>query len=327
MAKAKKLPSGNWRIQVYTHRDEKGRIHRKSFTASTKAEAEMLAAQFKNGKHTDTADITVYNAVQGYIDAKEPVLSPSTVRGYRGMMPYYTGFNMKIKKLTTKDMQVFISDLSLTLSPKTVRNIYALLLCAVQFYNPDATFKVTMPQKKVNRKESPSDEDIKRLYDAASDQMKLCILLGMRGIRRGEICALKYEDIKNGVAHIHSDKVKNADGKWIIKEIPKNSTSDRFIPVPIGSGTGFIISWTPDSITKRFIELRNSLGLSIRFHDLRVYFASTAAVLQVPDIYTSDLGGWKRGGGTMKKVYQNNIKSMSDYYSKKIETHLQDVIS
>lgn len=328
MAKAKKLPSGSWRVQVYSHKDNGKRIY-KSFTAGTKAEAEMLAAEYKAGKkRIEDNDVTVKEAIDGYIKIKEPVLSPSTVRGYTGMKHHYKPINNKrIKILTSKDMQQFVSDLSKKVSPKTVRNVYALLTCSIALYAPDMSFKVTLPAKQIKRPVSPSDEDVKALYGAASDKMKVCILLGMRGVRRGEISALKYEDIQDGIAHIHADMVKNADGEWIYKEIPKTSESDRFIPVPIGNGTGFVVSWTPDSITKRFIELRDSLGLNIRFHDLRHYFASTAAILNIPDIYTADLGGWTRDGSVMKSVYQNNIKSMSDYYADKIEKHLQSITS
>lgn len=326
--KAKKLPSGSWRALVYSH-NENGKRKYKSFTAKTKAEAEMLAAEYKAGKNrlVDN-DVTVKEAIDGYIKIKEPVLSPSTVRGYTGMKHHYKPLdNKKIKTLTSKDIQEFISDLSLKVSPKTVRNVYALLTCSIALYAPDLSFRVTLPAKQVKRPISPSDDDIRALYKAASDKMKICILLGMRGIRRGEISALKYEDIKDGIAHIHADMVKNTDGEWIYKEIPKTSESDRFIPVPIGKGSGFVVEWTPDSITKRFIELRDSLGLNIRFHDLRHYFASTAAILNIPDIYTADLGGWTRDGSVMKSVYQNNIKSMSDYYADKIEKHLQSVTS
>ena len=326
--RAKKLPSGSWRVQVFSHKENGKRIY-KSFTAKSKAEAEMMAAEYKAGKRRlANNDITVNEAVKGYIQIKEPVLSPSTVRGYEQMAGYYKPIGRKrIKTLTSKDMQEFISGLSLKVSPKTVRNIYALLKCSVALYAPDMVFKVTLPVKQKERPVSPSDDAVRALYEAASDKMKVCILLGMRGVRRGEICALKYEDIDNGVAHIHADMVKNSKGKWVYKEIPKTSGSDRFIPVPIGQGSGFVVDWTPDSITKRFIELRDSLGFTIRFHDLRHYFASTAAVLGVPDIYTADLGGWQRDGMTMKSVYQNNIKSMSDYYADKIEAHLKSVTS
>lgn len=329
MAKAKKLPSGSWRVQVFSGM-ENGKRRYMSFTAKSKAEAEMLAAEYKAGKRqVEQYNVKVKEAIDGYIKIKEPVLSPSTVRGYIGMLHYYEPIEKKlVRNLTSKDMQQFVSNLALNVSPKTVRNIYALLTSSVALYAPDISFKVTLPAKQKRQPVSPSDDAVATLYHAASDEMKKCIALGMRGMRRGEISALKYEDIKDGIAHIHADMVKGPDRKWIYKEIPKTSESDRFIRVPdFGSGEGYIVSWKPDTITKRFIELKKSTDIDIRFHDLRHYFASTAVILDIPDIYTADMGGWNRNGSVMKSVYQNNIQSMSDYYSNKIEKHLQGIIS
>jgi integrase len=129
--------------------------------------------------------------------------------------------------------------------------------------------------------------------------------------------------------------VMNKNNQWIIKDVPKTEDSDRIVKVPgyllelIGEGTGRIVPVYPNTICKRFIKLRDKLGLSIKFHDLRHYFASTAAVLNIPDIYTADMGGWSRAGNApvMKSVYQNNIKSMSDYYADKMADHMQKVFT
>lgn len=327
--KAKKLPSGSWRVRVYSHTDARGIKHYESFTAASKAQAEMMAAEFAaNKKRKQRHDLTVPEAVSGYIDAKAGVLSPSTVRGYRGMMHYYdTLARKRIESVTSEELQRFVSDLAVKVSPKTVRNIYTLLSSSLALYLPDAVYRVTLPARQVKRLSAPSDEDIKMLYDSASDKMKLCIILGMRGLRRGEICALRYEDIVDGVAHIHADMVKGPDG-WVYKEIPKTQDSDRYVRVPeLGSGEGYVVGLLPDTITHRFTELRDKCGLSIRFHDLRHYFASIAAVLNIPDVYTADMGGWRRGGkSVMKSVYQNNIKSMSDYYEAKVASYLDDIL-
>ena len=48
MATAKKLPSGSWRILVYSHTDQDGKRRYKSFTAPTKKEAEFLAADYQD---------------------------------------------------------------------------------------------------------------------------------------------------------------------------------------------------------------------------------------------------------------------------------------
>lgn len=314
----------SYRVQVFSHYEGNKRKYA-SFTAPTKALAEMKAAEFMASKKRHIRhDLTVGDAVEGYISAKEAVLSPSTVRSYKQMVRYYAPLlKRKISTLTSEDIQKFIS--SLTVSPKTTRNIYSLLTSSIALYDPDITFRVTLPAKQIKRPVSPSDDDIRLLYDNASDKLKLCIYLGVKGLRRGEICALKYEDINNGVAHIHADMVKGTGGEWIYKEIPKTSESDRYISVDIGDGEGFVVDWTPDSITKRFIELRDRVGLSVRFHDLRHYFASSAALI-MPDIYAADLGGWRRGSKILKGTYQNNIKPMSEYYEKKYDEHIDSII-
>ena len=91
--------------------------------------------------------------------------------------------------------------------------------------------------------------------------------------------------------------------------MPKTSESVRYVKVPqqvidlIGSGSGFILSCSPGAITSSFIRHRDALGLDVRFHDLRHYYASVGAVLGVPDVYMSEFGGWKKGSGVMKEVY------------------------
>ena len=50
MPNAKRLPSGNWQVKVYSHTeyvDGKPKRIRECFTAATKAEAEYQAALFK----------------------------------------------------------------------------------------------------------------------------------------------------------------------------------------------------------------------------------------------------------------------------------------
>lgn len=331
MAKAKKLPSGAWRALAYSYTDKAGKRHYESFTAPTKAEAEMKAAEFSAGKRRRArSDLTVGEALDGYIRAKEAVLSPATVRGYLKMRRnnFAEIEHKRIRTLTSEDIQLFISSLALRHSSKTVSNVYGLLRPAIELYAPDVAFKVTLPPKEKRRPVSPSDDDVRALLNAASPAMKKRIALAMCGLRRGEICALKYEDITGDIIHVHADMVQGKDNKWVYKEIPKTSESDRFVKVPkelldmIGTGTGYIAGCKPPAVTSGFIRLRDKQGIDKRFHDMRHFFASTAAILGVPDIYLADMGGWERDSSVIKTVYQNNIKSMSDYYSDKMASHM-----
>ena len=50
MANAKKLKSGNWRVLEYDYTDKNNKRHYKSFTASTKKEAEYMAKEYSHNK-------------------------------------------------------------------------------------------------------------------------------------------------------------------------------------------------------------------------------------------------------------------------------------
>ena len=336
MAKAKKLPSGSWRVNAYSHTDKDGKQHRVSFTASTRAEAEMKAAEFAAKKHRKAkTDLTVDEAINGYINAKEAVLSPSTVRSYRQMQGNYYGTigSQKISRLTSEDIQIFVSNLAGEVSPKSVRNIYGLLTAAIAFYSPDSFFRVRMPTKEVKRPVSPSDDQVRALYDAAKTKLKICIAFAICGLRRGEMCALQYEDITDGVAFIHADMVQGPDQKWVYKPSAKTVGSNRYVELPkgvldlIGEGSGKIVGYkNPNGVTQAFVKLRNKLGYDIKFHDLRHYYASMGPVLGIPDIYMADMGGWRHDSDVMKNVYQNNITSMQEHYTKRINDHITEII-
>ena len=336
MPTAKRLPSGSWNVQIYSHRNSKGRRVYKSFTAGTKRQAELLAAEYKSGKQRIVDDNkTVYEAVTGYINAKEGVLSPSTVRGYERMIKYYKPIeHIKLYQLTNEQIQIFVSDLARDLSPKTVSNVFGLLSSSIALYLPDKHIRVTLPRIIHKKTLSPSDEDVRGLYDAAYDELKKCIALSAYGsMRRGEISALKYSDINENVLFIHADLVKDKGGKWVYKE-PKTPDSIRYKTVPaevielLGSGPpdDYVVKWLPDTITKRFIDLRKSQGVNIRFHDLRHYYASIGAALGIPDLYLAESGGWKQNSKVLKSVYQNKITPISEAFEKKLNDHFSEQI-
>jgi len=339
MATAKKLPSGSYRVRVYSHTDGTGRKVYESFTAPTKKEAELKAAEWLNKRDRHSRNnMTVHEAIEGYINAKEGVLSPSTIRGYvRMLRNNYTDIENKyIRKLTTEDLQLFISGLSKKVSSKSVRNIYGLLSSALSLYMPDTTFRVTLP-KKLNKKPlSPSDKDVQALYKAASPELKKCIALAAFGsLRRGEICALTYGDIEGNTIHITKDVIQDLNSKWILKDMPKTSDSVRDASYPdeiislLGTGekNEKIIKYkNPGSITQCFTKLRDRLGINIHFHQLRVYFCSIGAVLGIPTNYLEDFGGWRRGSNVMKQVYQNSINDKSIKYSNILKKHFKKLI-
>ena len=338
MATAKKQPSGMWRVRVYSHTDADGKQHMRAFTAPTKAEAEAMAASFQ-GKADRAArvDLTVGEAIDGYIDAKEGVLSPSTIGGYRQLArtSYASISHDRIRKLTTERVQRFVSELAQEKSPKTVKNVYSLLASAVALYLPDVVFRVKLPARIKRRVPAPSDAQVMALYNAADPWLRICIgLAAFCGLRRGEITALRYGDITDGVVHVHADMVKDSSGRYVYKSMPKTEDSVRDVYVPeqilqlIGSGDpdAFIIKYRTDTVTQAFNDLRGSLGITgVRFHDLRAYYASIGAVL-IPSTYLARFGGWTKSSGVMQEVYQREITDRTKVYADQMTGYFSELL-
>ena len=177
MPKAKKTKAGTWKVRVYDYKDSTGKIHQKTFTASTKREAERMALEYKNAPQL--SDLTVGEAVKGYIDSKKNVLSPSTHRSY--MSIYRTHFksskfgSIKVSGLNNIAAQRFVSDLDL--SPKTIRNISGLLTASVQMYCPAKILVITMPARKRPDLYTPTTDEIGTLIDAIKDDRELYIVV------------------------------------------------------------------------------------------------------------------------------------------------------
>ena len=133
MATARKLPSGNYRVRVY----DKVTNKYKSFTAPTKREAERMANEYLDGKRTNTTalgDITVNEAVEQYITARENILSPSTVRGY-----YIIKRNaitdikdIKVKSVTEQALQEWVNKNAAHYSPKSISSQFSLVVASLK---------------------------------------------------------------------------------------------------------------------------------------------------------------------------------------------------
>lgn len=335
MATAKKLPSGNWRVKVYSYTDSDGKKHYESFTASTKQQAEMMANKFAGSiDRRRVNDLTVKEAAENYLRANEGVLSPSTLLNYSKDAKRFEPLNnVKIRKLTSNDIQCFISELSNKgLAPKTVRNTYGLLRSCLAFAGHECNFRIHLPKSQKRLVNAPETEQINALYEKAPRNLRIAIVLSSRhSLRRGEVCGLKYGDLKGNALFVHSDVVKGKDG-WVHKEIPKTETSNRFVYLTdeelelLGTGEpdAYIVPANPGAIEMQFVHLRKKLGLEhIRLHDLRVYFASISASIGIPEVYTAHHGGWREGSTVLRQHYQKPIASIDEGYAKKLNEYFK----
>lgn len=82
MAKATKLPSGNWRVRVYIGKDSTGKAMYRSFTNPDRKKVLFEASLYQIEHREERTRMTFRKAMDEYISSKEMILSPSTVSGY-----------------------------------------------------------------------------------------------------------------------------------------------------------------------------------------------------------------------------------------------------
>lgn len=347
MPTAKKLPSGSWRCQVFSHYEEirqpdgtikKKRIY-KSFTSDNplkagKKEAELMAAQYAAEKKLPSSGSTVSfsEALESCIELKEPVLSPSTIRAYKNigrmLNEKYPGFcSKRICDIEQNDIQRVIDGVAKERSPKTVRNYHGLITAVLTSNGSSLNVNTTLPQKVPASLYIPSDSDIQRLIDAVREtELEIPVLLGaFCTMRRGEICALSLKDIKGNTIHIHQSMVLGLDKQWHLKP-PKTVSSDRYIEAPDFviqriQQIGHITNLTPHSLTIMFGRVleRNNIP-HFRFHDLRHYSASVKHALGIPDAYIMADGGWC-SDGVLKNVYRHAMNDRRKEMTQKANEH------
>lgn len=337
MTKAKKLPSGNWRCQVYSYTDTDNKRHYKSITAPTKKEAEYLASKWAlNKKDKEVSTDTVRGCLWGYLGAKKGILSESTLLNYKKYIPRYPQWLMdtKLNALTDEDIDKFIREQIVKYSPKTVKNRYSLLSAALKYAKYDIG-EHKLPAIAPKEYYVPTDAEVKRLlqYTKENDQELYfaCLLAAYGCMRRGEVCGLCAEDIKGTTVHIRTSRVRGEDGLYIDKST-KTASSDRYVDLPqsvidLLPKEGRIIDATPHWLTVRFSRVHDRLGFNenFTFHSLRHYAASMMHAIGVPDQYIQKRGGWSTPH-TLQQIYRNTMDDYEKKFSDLTNAHLSNLI-
>ena len=332
MAKAKKLPSGSWRVQVYVGRADGKKIMR-SVTAPSKVEAEYQALQLARGERVAVADMTVGEAIDKYIETRSNVLSPSTLQGYRKIRNNNLQFIMdkKLNRLTQAEIQAAVNEDAKTLSSKSIKNAHGLLSAALSVYRPDMRLKTSIPQQKKKFMELPPPQ---KIFDAVcGTDIELPVLLAMwLSFSMSEIRGIMKSDIKDGILTLNR-VVVDVDNKPVVKDTMKAYERSRRLVVPpyiMGlinkCDTEFIVTLDSYAIKYRWRRIADAHDIGITFHGLRHVNASVMHLLGVPDKYAMERGGWKTDQ-TMKAVYQNIFTEERIEVDRKIDTFFENIVS
>lgn len=291
------------RIRVYKNvngskREAKSIMHR-------------MITEMEQGKLTPKSNKKVGEWMDEWLDNYLPNIEETTRRGYRNKIKCYIKpvlGDIYIKSLRTEHIQRMVNDMiDREFSPKSIRdafnNINAAMKKAVKLrlipYNPCEA--VELPKLKKYRAEVYSAEMIQELLDIATgtDMYLPIFLLVMVGLRRGELLALRWEDIdfKNNILKVRNNMVNGEKGciikapksesgirdiylgddvMTVLKQARLDYMNDAFSYGVGFQNLGFVIRqedgspYRPDSITQkweRFVEAHNLP--KIRLHDLR----------------------------------------------------------
>lgn len=352
MPTAKKLPSGSWRVQAYSHTDPvTGKKVYRSFVAPTAKEANFLAAEFYLTKHkkTDCAKTSLQDAYAMYINSKSNVLSPNTIREYKrsASADFQELMHLPIEKITYQMVQNAINKEAMRCSPKTVRNKFGLFSAVVgqfgvKFETRGAGSRISLPQTQKKSIKVPTQEEINKIYPVVQGTvMEVPFLLASQlGLRAGEIAGLKLSDVdpENNTISIRRSLAYTGE-RFVLKQ-PKTYAGTRAVPChkqiidillnttpykEIVPGEDLLIGLHTNDITHRWEHILKAAGIErFNFHALRHYFASQALLQNMPRRYVAELMG--HGSSKMlDQVYEHTFAAEKNKMSEKMVV-LSDIL-
>ena len=340
--KINELPSGSFNAKVFDYTDSNNKRHYKSITASSKREVKRLIAEFladREEKRISKDNITVGQAIDKYIMAKNKILSPSTIRGYtmvrknnlQGIM------NVPVSELTQQDIQAEINKESETHAPKTVKNMHALLNSALKYHTPKFHLDTTLPQKVKPDISIPTNDEMLAIFKAVKNtRLELPVYLAaMCGLRRSEIAALKWSDFdeKKETLTIRAAIVINEKAEYVEKGTKTTAgkrTIKLFTPVlqllkdAKRQGDYITVFQKPSRISNSFSQKLATLKLpNYRFHDLRHFAVSSMLSLNMPKKYIADYMGHETER-MIDEVYGHIMSEAKTDYLDMVNKHFCD---
>ena len=331
----------------------------------TKKDAEMLLINrlhdLNNGiAFSKPSAMKLSDWLAEYMKLYTSKLSPTTRASYEERISKridpYLG-SIPIGALTAKQVQEWVEELQDEegLKPKTVKNLYHILNTALKKAQTVHKIKnnpcdgIELPEVEKPDIEVFDESEVERLLRVTkgTDMYLMAVLELSLGIRRGELNALRWEDVDfvNNVIHIR--RSRSMAGKEKVTKAPKTKAGVRDLYLgdnvaellkneytkycedvqkPGFTDSGYIIhkkdgtQFSPDSITQKWIRFRRKHGFKeVKFHGLR-HTCATMMVAQNVDNKTVQVRMGHSDIRTTLNTYAHCLPSMNKAAGDKLDT-------
>jgi len=309
----RKRDDGRWEGRIVVgHKDDGSPIFRYVYGSTQKeltAKLRKCITAYQGVELTAQSKITMSEWPDQWLVMTEETVRPGTMRGYRSYVENHIRPVLGEKRITqikVKDIQKLYDKLGQTLASGTVRRVHttlhSIMKAAKQMHimpkNP--VEDVIPPKFSYQQKNVLTDEQLERFMDAIKEDEiwhDLFYTEITTGLRRGELCGLRWEDFDEVSGTLKVCRTVRRDtGKGLstgdtktyagtrciilppttaalLRERKKTALTDWIFPNPLKPER----PTSPDTAYDHLKVLLRKADLpDIRFHDLRHTFATNA---------------------------------------------------
>jgi integrase len=324
-----------WRAKVYLGREDgKNKRYLQRTIHGTKRQAEDVLNELlvEAGQSSNAiVDGTFGDLAQQWLELTSPTLSPTTLHEYerlldRLILPKFG--KTKVRAIRAADLDSFYAYLGrrggqggAPLGARSIRHVHALIRRLLNqgvkwnWITVNPATRASPPRVIPKNLELPTPEAILRLLALADERdpdlgcfLRLAVITGAR---RGELCALRWNDLERNSLGIsrsvyggRGDELKEKDTKThalrrvsldpatlVVLKAHRSRCRQRAKACGASvSDDSFMFSgeadggvpWRPGRVTLAFTRLCRELTISVRLHDLRHFAATQLLAAGVP---------------------------------------------
>ncbi|GGR53151.1 site-specific integrase [Deinococcus seoulensis] len=335
----KKLPSGSYRWQVTLGFDDQGKQLLKSGTEKTKKDADRARVQAvadqQRGLLPVPSQIRLAEWLPRWLELKRPNLAPKTLANYAYVIERHLGpllGHRRLQDLKPSEVRgAYVKLADQGFSKSLLHQVRVILRQALQealldeIVSRNVAEVARLPNFKRSRTARALDAREVTVFLKAAQHHRLGLLFEFviaSGLRRGEVCALKWAhiDLDKGLLRVR-ENLTVVNGQATLGT-PKTESGVRDLHLAPETVALLRRQWTaqqtqglttaehvftgadgrrlyPDSLTKLAGRLARQAGLgAVRFHDLRHTYASLMLSMGVPMEVVSEKLGHSRPSTT-----------------------------